>query len=85
MFGSGGSEVAERVARCAGLALYDNAVVDAVAERSGIPRAEVSAREERVPSLAERIASAMALGIARGDADGGRRRDAATAKSASST
>ena len=62
-FGSGGSEVAERVARALDWHLYDNAVVDEVARRLGMPPEEVSAREERVPSLLERIASAMALGM----------------------
>ena len=62
MFGSGGSDVASRVAVALGWTLLDNAFVDAVAERLGVPRDEVSAREERVPSLAERLANAMALG-----------------------
>jgi cytidylate kinase len=62
MFGSGGSEVAELVARGLGWSLLDNAFVAAVAERLGVPKEEVSAREERVPSLAERLADAMALG-----------------------
>src|SRR5918912_2299467 len=62
MYGSGGSAVAERVARALDWSLLDNAFVDAVAERLGVPRAEVSAREERVPSLAERLASTLALG-----------------------
>ena len=62
-YGSGGSEVAERVAQALGWHLYDNAVVDEVARRLGMEPAEVSAREERVPSLPERIASAMALGM----------------------
>ncbi|HXT14464.1 MAG TPA: cytidylate kinase-like family protein [Gemmatimonadaceae bacterium] len=62
MYGSGGSEVAERVAARMGWPVFDNAVVDAVAERSGLTRAEVSAQDERVPSLVERIASALSLG-----------------------
>jgi cytidylate kinase len=62
-FGSGGSEVAERIAKALGWQLYDNAVVDEVARRLGMEPAEVSAREERVPTLPERIASAMALGM----------------------
>jgi CMP/dCMP kinase len=62
-FGSGGSEVAERIARALDWQLYDNAVVDEVARRLGMRPEEVSAREERVPSLPERIASAMALGM----------------------
>jgi cytidylate kinase len=61
-YGSGGSEVAERVARALGWRLYDNAVVEEVASRLRMTPAEVSAREERVPSLVERMASAMALG-----------------------
>lgn len=60
-YGSGGSEVAERVSRALGWQLYDNAVVDSVADRLGITPAEVSAREERVPTLGERFASAMSL------------------------
>jgi cytidylate kinase len=61
MFGSGGSDLAARVARELGWSLLDNAVVDTVAERLGLSRAEVSSREERVPSLAERIASTMTM------------------------
>ena len=62
-YGSGGSEVAERVARALGWKLYDNEVVEQVASRLRMTPAEVSAREERVPSLVERMASAMALGV----------------------
>ncbi|HET9684115.1 MAG TPA: cytidylate kinase-like family protein [Gemmatimonadaceae bacterium] len=62
-YGSGGSEVAERVATALGWKLYDNEVVEAVASRLHLTPAEVSAREERVPSLVERMASAMALGV----------------------
>jgi cytidylate kinase len=61
-YGSGGSEVAERVARALGWKLYDNAVVEEVAQRLRMTPAEVSAREERVPSLVERMAYAMTLG-----------------------
>jgi CMP/dCMP kinase len=62
MYGSGGSEIAERVARALGWTLFDNAMVDAIAERSGLTRAEVSAQDERVPSMVERLASALSLG-----------------------
>ena len=62
-YGSGGSEVAEQVARSLGWTLYDNAVVEEVAQRLRMTPAEVSAREERLPSLVERMASAMALGV----------------------
>ena len=61
MYGSGGSEVARLVAERLGWTLLDNAVVDAVAERIGATHAEVASREERLPSLVERLASAMAL------------------------
>jgi cytidylate kinase len=62
MYGAGGSEIAARVARALGWALVDNALVDAVAARLGVTREEVEAREERLPSLAERLVDAMTLG-----------------------
>jgi cytidylate kinase len=62
MFGAGGSEIAERVATEFGWPVFDNALVDAIAERSGLSRAEVSAQDEHVPSLVERIATALSLG-----------------------
>ncbi len=61
MFGSGGSDVAARVAQQLGWSLFDNAVVDEVADRLGLSRTEVKSLEERVPSFAERIASSLAL------------------------
>lgn len=62
LYGSGGSEVAAKVAHELGWSLLDNTVVDQVAARLGITRAEVAAREERVPSLVERITDALTLG-----------------------
>ena len=62
MFGSGGSEVAARVADGLGWTLLDNALVERVAARLGRTPVEVQAIEERVPSLAERLADALALG-----------------------
>jgi CMP/dCMP kinase len=62
LYGSGGSEVAAIVAKELGWSLLDNAVVDAVAARMGLSVAEVRDREERVPSLVERLTSAMAMG-----------------------
>src|SRR5205814_10229186 len=62
MYGSGGSEVAERVAQTLGWSLFDNAMIDAVAERSGLTLAEVTAQDERVPSMVERLASALSMG-----------------------
>ena len=61
-YGSGGSEVAKRVADALGWELLDNEIVDAVARRLDMSAEEVEAREERVPSLVERLASAMTLG-----------------------
>ena len=61
MFGSGGSDVAARVAKELGWTLLDNAVVDAVAQRLGVSAAEVSSMEERVPSLVERIAATLTM------------------------
>lgn len=60
-YGSGGSEVANLVAAALDWPLLDNAMIDEVAARTGLSRTEVAAREERMPSLAERVASAMAL------------------------
>jgi cytidylate kinase len=62
LYGSGGSEVAARAAKLLGWSLLDNSVVDAVATRMGLSVAEVRDREERVPSLVERLTSAMAMG-----------------------
>ena len=61
LYGSGGSEVAAHVAGELGWSLLDNAVLDQVAARLGITPAQVAAREERVPSLVQRIADALAL------------------------
>lgn len=60
MYGSGGSEVAARVAEALGWQLLDNALVDAVAQRLGVTAADVEAVEEKVPSLVQRLADAMA-------------------------
>jgi cytidylate kinase len=62
MYGAGGSEIAERVAHALGWSLFDNAVIDAVAERTGLTRAEVTARDERIPSIVERLATTLSLG-----------------------
>jgi cytidylate kinase len=62
MYGSGGSEVAARVAGALGWTLYDNEMVDAIAQRSGLTVSEVAGGEERIPSLVERISGAFTLG-----------------------
>lgn len=61
MYGSGGSEVAEKVAAKLGWPLLDNEIVEEVAQRLGITTAEVSAREERVASAEERLATTLAM------------------------
>ena len=55
MYGSSGSEVAERAAKALGWQFYDNDLIDAVAERAGLTHEEVAAREERVPSVVARV------------------------------
>jgi cytidylate kinase len=62
-FGSGGSEIAARVANALGWTLYDSVLVDQVASRLGMTVAAVSSREERLPSLSERLASAISLSV----------------------
>ena len=61
MYGSGGSEVAERVAKTLGWHFLDNELVDAVAARLGMSPDEVAASEERVPSMVQRLALALAF------------------------
>jgi len=62
MFGSGGSEIAGLVAGRLGWTLLDNAFVERVAARLHATPAVVEAIEEQAPSLAERIADALAYG-----------------------
>ncbi|MEO8879386.1 MAG: cytidylate kinase-like family protein [Gemmatimonadaceae bacterium] len=62
MVGAGGAELAARVAATLGWQLVDNELVDSVAERLGVPVSEVFEREEKVPTLAQRLADALALG-----------------------
>jgi cytidylate kinase len=62
MVGAGGAELAARVAATLGWQLVDNELVDSVAQRLGVPVTEVVEREERVPTLAQRLADALALG-----------------------
>lgn len=62
MVGAGGAELAARVAATLGWQLIDNDLVDSVAQRLGVPASEVVEREEKVPTLAQRLADALALG-----------------------
>lgn len=62
LFGSGGSEVARRVAETLGWRLLDTAFVDGIAKGLRATPSDVQAIDERAPSLAERLADALALG-----------------------
>jgi cytidylate kinase len=62
MFGCGGSEIADMVARELGWKLLDSGFIEGVAGRLGTTPAHVEAIEERVPTLAERIADALTFG-----------------------
>jgi cytidylate kinase len=60
-YGAGGSLVAQRVAAALGWTVIDNEFVTEVAKRAGLPAETVAAREERAPSLLERLAGTLAL------------------------
>lgn len=60
-YGAGGSRIAQRVADALGWQLVDNEFVDQVAERAGLSPEEVAAREEKPPTLIERLASVTAF------------------------
>lgn len=60
-YASGGSDVAKRVAALLQWPLVDNEFVDRVAVRAGMSREEVEERQERVPSMIERMARALAI------------------------
>ena len=62
LFGSGGSEVARRVAEALGWRLLDGAFVSGIASGLRATPTDVQAIDERAPSLSERIADALALG-----------------------
>jgi cytidylate kinase len=58
---AGGSLVAQRVAARLGWTVIDNEFVGEVAKRAGVAPEEVAAREERAPSLIERLATTLAV------------------------
>jgi cytidylate kinase len=60
-YGAGGSLVARLVAERLEWTVIDNEFVGEVARRAGLPPEEIAAREERTPSLLERLAAALAL------------------------
>lgn len=57
--GAGGGEVARLVAVALGYRMVDNEFVNAVAQRSGLPAAEVAEKEERAPGFLERLTRAL--------------------------
>jgi len=59
-YGAGGSRVAQLVAQSLGWTVIDNEFVEAIASRAGLPVETVAAREERAPSLMERLVSTLA-------------------------
>lgn len=59
-FGAGGSRVAAHVAHTLGWRLADNDFVGRVAERTGLPKAAVEARDERAPGFREWLLRALA-------------------------
>ena len=59
-YGAGGSLVAQRVAAGLGWTVIDNEFVGEVARRAGLPAETVAAREERTPSLLERLSRTLA-------------------------
>ncbi len=61
-FGSGGSVIAARIANALEWPLLDNELVEAVAAQLRVSVSVVEAREERVSSLVERLANALAMG-----------------------
>jgi len=60
-YGAGGSLVARHVAGALGWTVIDNEFVGEVAKLAGLPPEEVAAREERAPSLLERLARTLAV------------------------
>ena len=58
---AGGSDVAARVAETLGWTVVDDALIDAVAERSGFAPEDVQSLEESVPSFMERFAQSSVL------------------------
>jgi cytidylate kinase len=64
LFGSGGSEVARAVSAQLGWTLLDNAFIERIAAGLHATPAEVEALDEKGPTLAERLADALAYGTA---------------------
>jgi len=60
-YGAGGSLVAQGVAGRLGWTVIDNEFVGEVARRAGLPAETVAAREERPPSLIERLGRTLSV------------------------
>ena len=59
-YGAGGSTVARILAARLDWAVVDNELIDRVAARAGLTRAEVAEQEEKAPGLLERIVLSLA-------------------------
>ncbi|HVM29476.1 MAG TPA: cytidylate kinase-like family protein [Candidatus Limnocylindrales bacterium] len=59
-FGAAGVPIGRRLAERLGAEFLDRAIVAQVAVRSGVPESELELYDERLPSLWQRIASALA-------------------------
>jgi cytidylate kinase len=62
-FGAPGRPVGLELARRMGAEFLDRQLVESVATRAGIPLAEAEDLDERVPSLWQRLAAALAVGV----------------------
>ena len=60
-YGAGGSTIARRVAEQLDWRLVDNQLIEEVAKRAGVSVDDIAEREERGPTLVERIARALAM------------------------
>jgi CMP/dCMP kinase len=59
-FGAAGAPIGRRLAERFGAEFLDRAIISQVAVRSGVPESELELYDERLPSLWQRIASALA-------------------------
>jgi cytidylate kinase len=59
-FGSGGSDVARKIAHELNWNLVDQNIVDLIAQKAGLPADEVAEHEERAAGLVERLAQSLA-------------------------
>ncbi|MDH5643435.1 MAG: cytidylate kinase-like family protein, partial [Gemmatimonadota bacterium] len=60
-YGSGGALIAEQTAQALNWTVIDQNLVERVAERIGLPTEDVARRDERVPTLLERLAKSLTV------------------------